>query len=89
MNNQQKATAAKKAIKSAGGIEKTAAKLSELMNEEVGYHRVQKWTSTGIPPYFCIPMAELSGLPLYEINSTLYPKHLFSEGKQAPTLKAS
>lgn len=78
MNNQQKAKAARQAIEKTGGISETAAKLTRIMDEDVSYYRVQKWLLNGIPPYFCIPMHELSGMALHEINSELYPKRLFN-----------
>ena len=76
-NQNGKISAANTAIEILGGSRKAAMKLSSLTGNEITHDRVRKWQINGIATPWHPPISQLTGIPLNELDSDIYPAYLF------------
>lgn len=72
-----KITAAKTAIKQAGGQSAMAQKLAALvpdLSEDKALWRIQKWAQNGVPPKFVLIVENLSGVSRHDLDPEIYPR---------------
>lgn len=61
-------TGVEKAINSVGGMTKLAAKLG------ITYEAVRLWKNMGVVPQGnCFDVEDVTGVPVYELNPSVYP----------------